>query len=65
MRERAVCCFIRLLESKGVVYCRDMSQESQCGAEDEVLLTAFCLFKVTKLDPAAKPPRVYQDCTGY
>ena len=42
-------------------YCRYVEDISQYSGEKEVLITAFCIFKITKIDGNT----YYMDCEGY
>lgn len=42
-------------------YCRYVEDFTEFKGEDEVLITAFCIFKITKIDGNI----FYLDCEGY
>jgi len=42
-------------------YCRSVEDISQYKGEEEVLITAFCIFKITKIEGR----NYYLDCEGY
>ena len=42
-------------------YCRYVEDLTEYKGEDEVLITAFCIFKITKIDGNI----YYLDCEGY
>lgn len=47
------------------VYCRDIENISQYPEEREVIITAFCEFKITKIEKQNNLDIIYLTCIGY
>ena len=46
-------------------YCRSVEDISQFSYEKEVLITAFCIYKITKIEKIDGMTVYYLDCEGY
>jgi len=42
-------------------YCRNIEEITQFHGEDEIMITAFCIFQITRIDGNT----IYLDCEGY
>lgn len=55
---------ITLTQGGTVPYCRDVTSDSQYD-EKEILITAFCRYKLTGIEQKGKITHVKMDCLGY
>lgn len=46
-------------------YCKDIQEISKYPEEEEVLITAFSIFKITKIEKTDEANYYYVDCFGY